>query len=358
LITTPWIGIKSFFSGVGDAVVYSEEEAKSLLMLGNTWVDMGGVGQPTSTVVRNEPEEPFTSFQFRLILAGARIVLPARTDAESSHETEGVTLRLDLDYLHESLEGGGSNMHCFVHNLELFTGVAKNPRRYSSDSSLLHPLSFVVGRSKESGEGGAQELRVVSGVVTTRCNYSDMSLAIDVGVQLMNDVKKNKRAAPPSPSPSPSPPPAPRRQQVKVQCAGLSLLIIDDSNRHFAAAQPLVQFSMQNLSFQQTVTDSEKTSEKALEKELSLILNKLVVTDFLQPEQSEFRLAAYVLPPQPVSYQPVRASSGGRVRHMKRALGGAPHEASSGGRVRHMKRALGAACEGFLRAGGLPPTTP
>ena len=202
----------------------------------------------------------------------------------SVNEVEGVTLRCDLDLLYKKLDvAGSSELDVFVHGLHLFTGIAKNPRRYEDDSSLLEPLSL---RIKKSNDASANEssLKVDSEIVRARAKYTDMSLAVDVALQLVADFKSDSSDEQPTPHEPKGPQDEGKKSLTSVHCGGASLLVIDNSERHFSGAQELVQLSLAGIEYEERIDGTASTTE--------VILRKLEMVDFLQPLNSPFRLAA------------------------------------------------------------------
>ena len=294
LVYPAWVIVKTYFTKLPRPEILSVEEARGIITLDGDFFStisdkkfVGEAKKSTMAVV----DAPFTTFQFRLLLSSARVVLPANA---SESDCDGVTLRCDADFLYEKLEEGGGNTDLFVHGLEVFTGVSKNPRRYSSQSSLLYPLSL---RAKKIvGHGGRPAtLDVDIEVLKAKAKFTDLSLAVKVGMGLMSDMKEISSSLESSDSPdtpdinridatSVEPTAHQSSSSTAIHCSGLSLLLIDNSERHFVGSKDLMSFSIADISYRAAFSAEGETN--------ALNLRKLEVVDFLQSSLSPFRLVA------------------------------------------------------------------
>ncbi|GMI08306.1 hypothetical protein TrRE_jg5399, partial [Triparma retinervis] len=314
LVYPTWMTVKSYFTNLPRAEILSVKAAREIIILNGEFFST--LSDTELVAIEEEEEEegaknvlvevPFTTFQFRLLLSSARVVFPV--DASRS-DCDGVTLRCDADFLYEKLEEGGGNTDFFVHGLEVFTGVSKNPRRYSSTSSLLYPLSLRL--KKVAGNAStAARTEVDIEVLKAKAKYTDLSLAVNVVVGLMGDMKEAsldiKQPQPQPADPCPENHQAPPAnnfiesesesdsestftpKSTSVHCSGLSLLIIDNSERHFVGSKDLLSLSIADVSYSAAVSAEDETT--------LLVLRKLEVVDFLQSKFSPFRLLACSYP--------------------------------------------------------------
>ncbi|GMH78198.1 hypothetical protein TL16_g07706 [Triparma laevis f. inornata] len=272
LIIKSWITVKKFFTGLPANEILSVDEALSVVTVEHDFFRTKREMKEDKTV-EEVGEEIFTPFQFRLVLINAKIILPSTSPS-------CVTLRLSLDFLYSSPLLRENSLDLFVDDLELFTGE----KGVAEKSSLVEPVSFRLRKKKV--EGVEESLIIDSEVIRARAKYTDMSLAVDVGLQLINDLKSS--SAPPSPSesnPNPTLPPTNAKSQIKLNCSGISLLVVDNSERHFSGSQELIKINLSGLEYV-----NSKTRDNV--EEMKLRLSKIEMIDYLQTRNSPFRLAA------------------------------------------------------------------
>ena len=315
-----WLRIKFFFSSLPSATIYSPAYAATILQLADGFFEIDsksnsnvprfetetGTRTGTRTENENDPQQ-FTPFQFRLILSGARAICVADSSSTNSEEDESVTLKVDLDFLHTKLVGGGSTDQFFVNGMEIFTGCANSPDLNAG--SLLHPLSIRGVLAKES-HTLAERTTIEFEKVRARASYSDMILALDVGLKLkseileqaeilMNETEVKEYRETPKMSMSKKTKTqfkTPTAKQLNVFGDGISFKIVDDSGRHFSGSQELLELSLEKYHFSvnRKITKNTEMLKKSA-SELSttkLRLEKLVLIDCLQHVNSPFRFAA------------------------------------------------------------------
>lgn len=305
LIYPAWVTLKNYFTNLPPAQILSVADASSIISVNGDFFSTGVEAKPLEadlSIKGTGIEEPFTDFQFRLLLAGARLVLPADSSSSAGNDCKGVTLRLDADCLYERVEGTREgNTDIFINGLELFTGAAKNPRRYSRQSSLIYPLGVRV-KKKACGNNGSS-LEVDVDVIRARAKFSDMSLAIDVGTQLINAMKEGQVTQDKAKKARDDPQLLPQQSETSlecgtstsaVHCSGLSLLIIDNSERHFIGSKELLKVTLADIFFKETINNVDQSIPERHSQSscTELILRKLKMIDHLQPKNSPFRLGA------------------------------------------------------------------
>ncbi|GMI12097.1 hypothetical protein TrVE_jg1786 [Triparma verrucosa] len=286
MVLEAWRGVKNFFTGLPPTDILTVEQAKSVVTINHDFFRTN----PNMTPVvpppcETPPPTKFTPFQFRLVLINAKIILPSDFSITAGPDVQGVSLKCDCDFLYTKLDNeGGQETDLFVNDLELFTGPAKSKTRLKEKSSLLEPLSF---RLKKFKQGHRSSLVVDCEVVRARAKYTDMSLAVDVGLQLMSDLKSDGNEQQQDEEMSNEPPaPSYDKSEVKMNCSGVSLLVVDNSERHFSGSQELVKLELGGLEY---VNSSNKSDDSENTK---LTLRKIEMIDYLQPMESPFRLAA------------------------------------------------------------------
>ena len=307
-----WMYVKSFFQNLPEPDIMNRKEVLSAVQIADRWYrirnsrDLNNE-KDIDTQINDRKKYMSNSsrrdYQFRLILNSPRIVLVDNSSLRSNALKTGqaVTLALNhLDYLSHTNSKSASHeiveKTIFLHQLEVYFGntqdaisVSKQERR----NSLLYPLCLGAGSTSHLGNGTVMKSKswIVSDVISVRTAYTDMLLAIDVFTKFLNDYNKTKTQTSQGNGINTSLSGSQHvdTKSIAVACGGFDLLVIDDSGRHFAGAQELVQISLSGILFKKKVTVS---SSNALLEEMRLQLFNLELLDCLQPTNSPFRVVA------------------------------------------------------------------
>jgi len=331
--------IKDFFSNLPDPDVWTREDISSSMQIGDRWYRIGGddgrgrapnicdisrrinvPGPRSSASAAGSRYQPL--YQFRLVLVSPRIVLVSDPSLSSC---QAVTLKLShLDYFYENHQAAKTLSRCFfVDGMELFTGLASAPtnvKNLSSENSLIHPLCVsLTTHREESTEKTRDDTKIAADVVRARAAYTDLDLVADVILALTQDfhgsgISDTKMVdttndtstkevdsvlmEAPSTSAYQRGDSGPTDARFSVVCTGFDLLVIDDSKRHFANAQKLMELSLGEMKLRRRPWQGVRTveivnyfgSDSLVES--SFGLKNLVLQDHLQPQQSRFRRVA------------------------------------------------------------------
>lgn len=325
--------VKDFFSNLPDPEVWTRDDISSSMQIGDRWYRIGGGGggkqadfsrhQPSPEHRPSAGSDCQPLYQFRLVLVSPRIVLVSDPSLASC---QAVTLKLShLDYFYENHQATKTLSRCFfVDGMELFTGLASAPTNVSnltSENSLIHPLcvSFTTERVESTGTTQS-DTKIATDVVRARAAYTDLDLAADVFLALTQDLhgsgkktdvvdetnnvmskdgdpEKTKAQSTSAHQKSDS---GITQTSFSVVCAGFDLLVIDDSKRHFANAQKLMELSLGEMKFlrrpRHDVTMNQMAdhfgSDTGFLVESAFGLKDLVLKDHLQPKRSRFRCVA------------------------------------------------------------------
>ena len=333
--------IKNFFSNLPDPDIWTREDISSSMQIGDRWYRIGGNGRRLGNTANsldifrrpNAPEhqpcENITGsnyqplYQFRLVLVSPRIVLVSDPSLSSCR---AVTLKLShLDYFYENNQAAMKiSRSFFVDKMELFTGLASAPtnvNNLSSENSLIHPLCVaLMTEKKESNEIIQSDTKITTDMVRARAAYTDLDLAADVILALTQDLHgsavneteavdttnvtttkkagRSERTVAQSTSSHQKALSYPTVARFSVGCAGFDLLVIDDSKRHFANAQKLMELSLGEMKFLRRPCQKVETHEmmdNTVSKSLvesAFSLENLLLQDHLQPKKSRFRRVA------------------------------------------------------------------
>ena len=329
-----WNNIKQFFSNLPEPDFMSPDEVGLAMQIGDRWYRIGGsstVEKATSFLGSerhggNEgkgldketiSQQVLPSYQFHLLLRSPRIVLPSGSmDMESSC----VVLRMDhLDFFHHN-DGRSKRITktFFVHDLQLYTSsiALLNRSGYIDERSLIRPwcIAGYYDRcdSRIAGPCDEHGIRIKGDVIQARAAYSDMIVAIDVGLRFLSDLEESQshtasRYSALSASHRDNdelsrqsrdfsslsiPCSMPRKNILAVELDGFELEVVDDSMRHFAGAQQLIKFSLLEMSLYQVALERHDEEATRQRKRTKVSLHRVSVFDCLQPIQSPFRLVA------------------------------------------------------------------
>lgn len=322
LVYSAWVSIQSFFTNISDPEIFDENMVKNVIQIGDRWYPIfdskpvkdksetmdcpRDVSPPTISPHHEDHTLYHPKYQFLLRLQSPRIVLVSKSSQEDIPKK--VTLRLGhLEFMYEGLPNNGYTNSLFIHELELFTN---NPYKKSSSSlkdtiekgessSLLHPLSWVAHIHFENNK---KLVNIVSETIRARAAYSDLSLAMNLISQLVNDTRhkkddegvddeklgtsssENDLVTKDTSSHSSL---RPIKTAINARLDGFILLIIDDSLKHFAAAQELIKMSIAGLEYNLNteIHDIETSS-------MEVRLGSLNIIDYLQHVESPYRVVA------------------------------------------------------------------
>ena len=324
--------VKDFFSNLPDPEVWTRDDVSSSMQIGDRWYRIGGGGGRREADISRHlstPEYRPSSgshykplYQFRLVLISPHIVLVTDPSLPSC---QAVTLKLShLDYFYENHQAAKKLSRCFfVDGMELFTGLASAPTNVSnlsSENSLIHPLcvSFTTERVECTGTTQSNT-KIGTDVVRARAAYTDLDLTADVFLALTQDLHRSgkrtevvdkgndfimkdgdpEKTKAQSTSVHQKADSGLSRTSFSVLCAGFDLLVIDDSKRHFANAQKLMELSLGEMKFLQRPRHDVTMnmvdhfgSDSGFLVESAFGLKDLVLQDHLQPKRSRFRCVA------------------------------------------------------------------
>ena len=311
-----WMTVKEFFSNLPEADFMGRDEVGLAMQIGDRWYRIGSSSsvlpaaapreQSFSSSMYDATNGTGPSFQFRLLLKSPRIVLSS--EPTSGAENTCVVLRMDhFDFLHQN-DGDSRKITktFFVHDLELNTSSsAVIGHGYSDENSLLHPwcMSGQYRRSDPRLSGtfdDGHDMRVKADIIQATAAYSDMSVAVDVGLRFLSDLQESQQRSVSSGAVSPnvtvesSKPEEealPRRSLMAFELDGFELLVVDDSLRHFAHPQQLIKFSLREISWYQEAIRQDD-GEGRQRKRSKIGLNRIIIYDCLQTLRSPFRLVA------------------------------------------------------------------
>ena len=314
LIYPAWLYVKSFFQNLPNPDIMDNEEVQSSVQIADRWYRIQKECllhvHDSSTIPMDQaksvpPKTILADFQLRIILESPRIVLVDNPSQDSCILDQGqaVTLGLGhLDFLHHNdPQKEIIQKTLFLHDLEVFTGAtidAISALNQQKQHSLLYPLCVGAGQTSRYKSGDLVETSrwTSSDVLAVRSAYTDMTLAIDVFLRVLSDYREVQNGAKLSSNDATSPvvsskannsiPLPDIKTSTSVACGGFDLLIIDDSGRHFAGVQELVQVSLSGILYKQlTATESSPLT-------MRLQMSNLELADCLQPPQSPFRTVA------------------------------------------------------------------
>ena len=308
-----WARVVSFFSDLAMPDIWTQEEVSMSMQIGDRWYKIGGRDSqlhPNEDAERGPVPAVLTSsvssvggsqsYQFHLRLVAPRVVLNSMGNA---NERVSVVLHMDnLDYLHDNQGASTITRSFFVHNLELFTSAIGKMKHdnCSQENSLINPWS-AIGlyercNRKEFQNCNLHRMTIHAEVLKARAAYSDLIRIIDVGLRLLSDLRssapregrKGRVEEKPS-TPNESFVCTPSVESIVVGFGGLDVLVVDDSMRHFAEAQELLELSLSRI---RLMYERKITPDSLSVFSTRIQLASINLLDHLQPVASPFRLAA------------------------------------------------------------------
>lgn len=310
LVYPAWMFVKAFFQNLPNPDIMDIEEVQNSVQIADRWYRIQKEGLPSIDSPSNAKiiasKKILTDFQLRIVLESPRIVLVDNPSQDSCilEKGQAVTLGLGhLDFLlHNDPRKEIIQKTFFLHDLEVFTGTtidAISSLNQQQQHSLLYPLCLGAGLTScyQSGDLVETSKWISSDVVSVRSAYTDMILAIDVFLRVVLDYRdvQNAESSPSVDSVNVATITTESqnlkllpviKKSTSVACGGFDLLVIDDSGRHFAGTQDLVQVSLSGILYRNvTATESSPL-------EIRLQLFNLELADCLQPQESPFRIVA------------------------------------------------------------------
>lgn len=302
-----WMFVKSFFQNLPDPDVMSQEEVLGSIQIADRWyrIDTGMLKETLQKIRRCDTERPVLKpkqdNQIRVVLESPRIVL---VQDSYSFNQKGRSLTLSLNHLdfchHNNQVEGSSQKTLFLHDLEIFTGSDDiDGFNKIQERSLLYPLCVGMGTMSKYSDGEVVESSkwISSDVVSFRAAFTDMTLAMDIFQKVLSDyddVKNQNLSSTSKPDivsmdGKESKCTGEVKEKIGVACGGFDLTLIDDSGRHFAGSQELVQLSISGILYNTLKTPDPNEDFRSV---MRLQLHGVELVDCLQPSQSPFRIVA------------------------------------------------------------------
>ena len=314
-VYSAWISLQNFFAQIPSPEFFSVDKVQNLIQIGDRWYpikdsyssklesnaenSMRFVSDHTK-ILNDKKSTP--THQVRLLLTSPRIVLVAE-NCSSEENRKGLTLMLShFEYFYNIDRNAIQTSEIFIHALELFTNLAKNPRKSSDhDSSLIHPMNAAVTIQLENEK---KSIKFLSETIRARAAFTDMSLAIDVFTNLLNDISTSGKPYGETSKPIESLDREGLEKQsgsdgrinknnpvneiqVIATCDGVRLCVVDNSLRHFAGTQDLVEISLDTLEYR--LKKNSRVEEGSF-CETFVRLKSVTVIDCLQPPESMYRI--------------------------------------------------------------------
>ncbi|KAL7555190.1 hypothetical protein ACHAWF_018839 [Thalassiosira exigua] len=321
MILPAWQHVGSFFKHLPTSPeVFAPEEMSSIMQVGDRFYRMSksrcqaGTNAESTTTKSSTSPHASSSKQFLLTLTSPRIILVEDATEERKDCSLCVTLSMEnLDFLRDTDPLNETNT-VFCDGLEVFTGMAKDALPCSS---LLCPLSISGSMTKTMNIKGSpptilgwiwlEELQACA-------TYTDLTHAMNVleGVKKQLSARKCNKTAGKSTTPAQATlerslsdkvteDSAQSRMRIDVLIDGLGIVVTDDSQRHFANAQPLVAVEVVGIRLSRVATDPQESAtahSSEITKGLRYIANTFVsldsleLSDLIQSEDSPFRVMA------------------------------------------------------------------
>jgi len=164
----------------------------------------------------------------------------------------------------------------------------------SQENSLLNPLCIAIEISETATfQGLRRQTWVASDVISLGAAYTDLTSALDVAIKFYTDLceinedmksKAHDRNDVKPIDVAKTAKTVVDLEEVHVACEGLTLLVIDNSKRHFAREQELVEFKWTGVRFrsQRKTCIGKERPEDSLSS-THIRLNRFDVFDYLQP---------------------------------------------------------------------------
>ncbi|KAL7473779.1 hypothetical protein ACHAXS_014457 [Conticribra weissflogii] len=311
LVIPAWNHVLNYFKYLPNAPeVFTREEMPSIMQIGDRFYRLqrnkADAVVEESTVL-TLTDEKSCSKQFFVTLTSPQIILPEDPSCQSKKKSSITLLLSHLNYLNESrVQYFKKSLFC--DGLKIIVDESKKTK---SNSSLLGPLSFSGALSKTLHDHDPTEVTgwMWSEKVIARPSYSDLISAISVvkatnhqleslnnrssgikgTVKTRNGIVNTRRDNVISRERDELPEITLLR--IEALCDGVDVVLVDDSFRHFANAQPLVEVSLDGLRYSRadTIADND---EHGVVKIFFGSVESLDMHDLLQSNSSPFRLIA------------------------------------------------------------------
>ncbi len=264
MIVPAWQHVNDFFKFLPTSPeIFTNEEMSSVMQVGDRFYRMSKaatseVDRATDNAEQNAQQTTSAteSKQFLFSLTSPRIILVA--DATGAAEKNScVTLHMANLHYHQSSHDNISAQSVVCNGMEIFAGQVGNP---SSNSSLISPFSVCGSLTKtlrlESYSPEQMNGWIWMEELKAHAAYTDLTSSVDVlngfNKQMIrnstegastareNTAKANDDTGSEATSQT-------GEMKLDVLCSGFSLVVTDDSYRHFATAQvSIIATSLQN----------------------------------------------------------------------------------------------------------------
>jgi hypothetical protein len=322
----PWRRLSNYFQSLPGPKFLSPDE---VIQVGDRWYKIAGQSSKVSeakappqyawiassdsrnvVISAGSVSRPDPSYGFHLRLMRPTIAL------ESTDSALLLSIN-NVDFSHHGKSGLIKRTFA-LNEIKLQTRTAGQPMR-EPEVSLIHPLCIsgeirrCNGRAPCRCESHNNEIEI--GSISATAAFSDLTIAAKVYTSLLKDLKavddSRAKASPSSPfsriertlsstsmlnegSDEAILDCGPSETNFKATCKSINIAVVDDSGRHFAAAQELVILSLGLLTF--TRKDSMRGSllerGMGIEQSMTLCLDRLEIVDCLQSKASPFRIVA------------------------------------------------------------------
>ena len=344
MIVPAWQHVNDFFKFLPTSPdIFTTEEMSSVMQVGDRFYRMS---KATSSEIdrtadctelgAQETTYPTAeSKEFLFSLTSPRIIFVA--DATGTADVNScVTLHMSNLHYHQLTHGNTSAQSVICNGLEIFAGQVGN---LSSNSSLICPFS-ICGSLTKTLPLEPHSLEQMNGSICmeelkAHAAFTDLTTSLDVlngfNKQILTSTKVTSNVRPNATETIEDCENERTSQNQEVQfdvlCSGFSLVVTDDSYRHFANAQvsiyyfsfpssmkqyyvpcvisqffhlvfyrflqPLVVLSLVGLHFSRTVTQPLPTDSCSFNQTTTFVgLNRLELIDLLQSDDSPFRTMA------------------------------------------------------------------
>jgi hypothetical protein len=296
-----WMDVLGVFQNLPSPDVMSNNEVLNSIQISDRWyrIKQKKESNTGEEYVYNQANRVKPGYQLRILLNSPRIVLVDSSSLKVMHG-RALTFRLNhLDYLYKNDPRSQSSTSLLVHNLEVFTSKVSDAIckfTTNEENSLIYPLCFggEISNIYEDGVLLQSKRWISSDVISARTAYTDMTLAIDVCINFLSDFSKVKMNSAQKAIYPTDHIPCQKLQtpniSIGVSCGGFDLTVIDNSGRHFANSQELIQISLSGILFRKNVLAEDM--ENGLSTTTRLQLHNIEMHDCLQSPQSPFRVIA------------------------------------------------------------------
>ena len=253
MIVPAWQHVNDFFKFLPTSPeIFTNEEMSSVMQVGDRFYRMSKAATSeidratdNAAQVAQQTTSATESKEFLFSLTSPRIILVA--DATGTAEKNScVTLHMANLHYHQSSHGNTSAQSVICNGMEIFAGQVGNP---SSNSSLICPFSLCGSLTKtqrlESYPPEQTNGWIWMEELKAHAAYTDLTSSVDVlngfNKQIIRSTEGTSNAGQYTPKTNDGSGSERTGQKGEVKldvlCSGFSLLVTDDSYRHFANAQ-------------------------------------------------------------------------------------------------------------------------